>query len=87
MLKMEKTCGNCPNIKVTGTKNTAFAGCSKTGFIIPHSWDGNKTENQFVFWRIPLECPLTRDDIIKSKTAAPKKDWVIKSLSDFKISN
>ena len=84
-MEIEKTCGNCPFLKISGTKRAAFAGCIKTGFIVPHSWDGQKDENQFVFWRIPTECPLQNSDILKSEKQAPKKDWVVKSLADFEV--
>jgi len=76
-MKLEKTCGNCPNLKVTGVGSFAAAYCGLTDYIIPHGSEGV----DFTFWRVPIECPRT-EGVKKSEKQAPKKEWVNKVLSD-----
>ena len=76
---MEKTCGNCKELFVGGIPpRMPMMACKITDNIVPHEWDGNK----FTMWRIPTSCPRT-DNVKKSEKQAPKKEWVIKTLSDF----
>ena len=79
--KLESTCGNCENIRVTDCMGMYIFGCMKTGFIIPHCADN--TTKSVTFWRVPESCPLTTG-VKKSEEQAPQTDWIIKKFSDFK---
>jgi len=78
---MESTCGNCHQIQFDPSQRFAVAGCLTTGYVIPHHCD--YTEKKLTFWRVPTECPRVDDSVKKSEKQAPKKQWVIKSFSDF----
>lgn len=77
----ESTCGNCKDVNFSNNGGWGVFGCKKTGFVIPHHavFESKKV----TFWRVPKECP--RNDIVveKSEEQAPRKEWVIKSFSDF----
>ncbi len=77
---MEKTCGNCKNLTKIGNRNWIF-GCELSGFVVPHSAD--YTKGEIIFWRVPTSCPISDGSVVKSEKQAPKKDWVVKTVSDF----
>lgn len=77
----EKTCGNCKDLFLGGNPpRMPLVVCKQTNYIVPHSFDGE----EFVMWRVPLDCPRT-SGVTKSEKQAPKKDWVIKTFSDFEV--
>jgi hypothetical protein len=77
---MDKTCGNCPHLQITGNKRMPMASCKQDDLIVPHQWDGN----DFTFWRIPTCCQRT-EGVIKSEKQAPKNEWVVKKLSELDL--
>lgn len=78
---MEKTCGNCPNVNVSGRKGWQIVGCKSTGYVIPHHTVYD--DDRVTFWRVPLECPRDDNEVLKSEEQAPETEWVTKNLSDF----
>lgn len=81
---MLKNCGNCEHINITGRPGSAMAGCSKTGFVVPHSWDGDI--NEFIFWRVPKVCPLDASAADKTDKMQPKKTWTVRTFDSFQVS-
>ena len=76
---MEKTCGNCPNLYIGGIiPRMPIAACKITDFIVPHEWNGEK----FTFWRVPLDCMRQDGGVKKSTKQAPRKEWIIKTISE-----
>jgi hypothetical protein len=78
---METTCGNCKEVNFDPNSRWAVAGCKLTDFVIPHYCE--HTEKRLTFWRVPEACPRPDSEVKKSAKQAPKKQWVIKSFSDF----
>ena len=80
IMTIEKTCGNCENVKFNNNNGWGVFGCKKTGFVIPHQ--ANFIEGVVIFTRIPSCCP-SKGNFYKSKEPADKKDFVIKTFKDF----
>lgn len=78
---MEKqyTCGNCPHMK-TGDRPFYTAHCGESGLIIPHNMDCSGDKVKFVFWRIPVDCPIDDESLVKSEKQAHEKYWVKKEM-------
>lgn len=81
VIKLEKTCGNCPKINVSDAMGMLIFGCKETGFVIPHY--ASNVEKEVIFWRVPNECPRSSNEVFKSEKKAPQKDWIIKTFADF----
>lgn len=76
---MERTCGNCKHVFCGGVMNHPIAACVITDNVVPHESMG---DGKFTFWRIPLGCPRTDGEVLKSEKQAPKKYWTTKNVKD-----
>tara|TARA_Y100000310_G_C20704371_1_gene833765 strand:+ start:4137 stop:4379 length:243 start_codon:yes stop_codon:yes gene_type:complete len=77
----ELACGSCPNLKV---KDIAFGCfsiyCSKLNSEVPQAICNE--EKTVTFYRIPLSCPRSNIDVVKSESKAKIEDWVTRRFSD-----
>lgn len=76
---MRRTCAGCEHLTENLMPNRMgfFMSCGKSEMVVPHrsaiSDDGKSFE--MTFWRVPLECPLPDDEVLKSENRAPQKYW------------
>jgi len=81
MTNTRKTCAGCKHLKrhITPALSGLFMGCNITESVIPHSSrpvDGERGEWEVIFWRVPLECPLSDGVVFKNEERAPRREWV-----------
>jgi len=50
--------------------------CATTRLIIPHRSRGQNGVEKATFWRVPMDCPLPDDVVVKSETKADESEWV-----------
>lgn len=62
-MKKLTTCENCENLEFYGRKGNGFYGCSKGGFVVPHSTIGSEPE----FYRVPMQCPRPDSEVVKKE--------------------
>jgi hypothetical protein len=77
----EITCGECKNINVSNAMGMPIFGCKLTGYVIPH--EAISETEKVTFWRVPLCCPRSENEVLKSEKQAPRNEWVIKTFNDF----
>jgi hypothetical protein len=69
-----KTCASCLYLKINETKSGMPVGsCTMTGQAVPQNILGL----QMTFWRVPMACPLTPEEVFKSEHKADPKDWEV----------
>ena len=67
-----KTCAYCPHLVSETTMGTTVYGCGKRrGAIVPQ----RATNEGAIFWRVPLECPLTSEEVHKSGIKIAHSEW------------
>ena len=78
---MENTCGKCEHLSFGGIGGLRVGCCGMTkghDFVVPHQSElenGNRGDATVMhLTRIPTHC--LRDDVVKSESPAPNKDWV-----------
>lgn len=78
------TCAGCRHlIKSSMSFGGCVIGCEETGHIVPHSADYKNGDA--IFWRVPIECPLGNDDVVKSADRRrPERDWVKLRIADIR---
>lgn len=72
-----KTCANCPHLKNNELMRATIFYCGQTEHIVPHASETVGKERHFTFWRIPMTCPLSNNEVQKSKTKIPQSEWVV----------
>jgi hypothetical protein len=76
---IRSTCGGCAHLELHNLPmNRQIYGCKKTGAVVPQhsSLDDSCRKRMFVFWRVPLNCPLPDTEVRKSADKAPRSEWV-----------
>lgn len=76
----ESTCGNCQYAVANAGGFVSVVHCQQTGNIIPHQADFSKAE--VVLFRVPLDCPRSDTEVVKSKDQAKRSEWVKVNLFD-----
>ena len=73
-----KTCSACVSLRKKPVLGCPVYYCDVTQDIIPHKTELiNDKKYLATFWRIPLDCPLPDDFVIKSENKIPESEWVI----------
>lgn len=75
-MKQIKTCATCSNLTFNPLMNTVVPYCSATdnGMIVPHSSETVSDGVDMIFFRVPFECPLPDDRVLKRRTRVLTKD-------------
>lgn|GEM_PF-6270806 len=73
---MLRTCARCEYLRTQRlTRGICVVSCHRTGFVVPHAYDGANDPDRVTLWRVPKECPRPSSEVEKRDKPLPQRDW------------
>ena len=83
-MKPIRTCARCEHLRTQRlNRGMCIVSCGRTGFVVPHAYDGANDPDRATLWRVPRECPRPDTEVEMRDKPLPEKEWETIDLAPF----